>query len=315
MQRKTVILLVLFTLYMLAAPFAVSAEPRYPSNEAALETIFTEIKRELGGVPLAGFRVAAEDLDFDVKNNYLSYSGEFKKREVLSKAALERTKKHFSEVVDRVYGLENYDIELDDDTLDISFEQSRNIITVGGGVYAAREYIPYVTVSISLTSEEADEDYDDKEDGRSGKTNAAGYTTLEYDIDVTLERRVVRLQLGQKNARANGRATSLEVAPFTEGNRTLVPLRFLGEQLDANFSWDPDDKEVTFTRGAVTIKFRLGEDEVRIKLKDAAPRVVVLDVPARAVEGRVVVPLRFVSDNLGAVVRWNPDDRSIIVRQ
>jgi hypothetical protein len=300
---------------MLAAPFAVSAEPRYPSNEAALEMIFTEIKRELGGVPLAGFKVAAEDLDLDVRDNSLSYSGEFKKREVLSAAALKRAKKHFAGVVDRVYGLENYDIELDDDTLDISFEQSRNIITVGDGVYAAREYIPYVSVSISLTSEEADEDDDDKDNGRPGKPNAAGYTTLEYDIDVTLERRVVRLQLGQKNARANGRAARLEVAPFTEGNRTLVPLRFLGEQLGAVFLWDEDDKEVIFIRGEVTIKIRLGDDEARIHIKGEPSRTVALEVPAKVVQDRTVVPLRFVSENFGAVVRWNPSDRSIIVRQ
>jgi hypothetical protein len=312
MQRKTVLLLVLFTLSLLAAPFAVSAEPRYPSKEAALETIFAEVKKELGRVPLAGFSVTAEELDLDVKDDTLSYSGEFKKAGVMDEAALKQAKRHFAGVVDRVYGLESYDLELDDDSLDVTFEQSRNTVTVGGVVYAAREYIPYVSVTISLTTEEAD---DDEDDGRSGKTNVAGYTTLEYDIDVTLERRVVRLQLGQRDARVNGEASKLEVAPFVEGGRTLVPLRFLGEQLDAVFRWDPEEKEITFVRGTVTIKIRLGEDKARIQLKGAAPRVVALDVPPKAVEGRTVVPLRFVSDNLGAVVRWNPDDRSIIVRQ
>lgn len=319
MKGKSIVLLVLFALSMLAAPFAVSAEPRYPSKEAALETILAEIKRELGGVPLAGFSVTAQELDLDVKDDTLSYSGEFKKAGVMDEAALEQAKRHFAGVVARVYGIESYDLELDDESLEVSFEQSRNIITVGGSVYAAvyaeREYIPYVSVSISLDAEEADEADDDDDDGRSGKKYGAGYTTLEYDIDITLERRVVRLQLGQKAARANGESARLEVAPFVEGGRTLVPLRFLGEQLEAVFRWDPEEKEVTFTRGAVTIKFRLGEDEVRIQLKDAAPRVIALDVPAKAVEGRIVVPLRFVSDNLGAAVRWNPDDRSIIVRQ
>lgn len=315
MKLKSTVLMILFAFSLLAAPFAVSAAPRYPSKEAALETIFAEIKGELGGVPLAGFSLAAEDLDLDVKDNSLSYSGEFKKSGVMSKAELEQAKRHFASVVERAYGLESYDIEQDGDTLEINFEQSRNIITVAGEVYAAREYIPYVSVSVSLTREEADEDDDDKDAGRSGKTYGTGYTALEYDIDITLERRVVRLQLGQKKARVNGEAMRLEAAPFAEGGRTLVPLRFLGEQLGAVFLWDEDDKEVTFIRGAITIKIRLGDDEARIHIKGAPSRTVALEVPAKAVQNRTVVPLRFVSENFGAAVRWNPGDRSIIVRQ
>jgi hypothetical protein len=307
--------MILFTLSLLATPFAVSAEPRYPSKEDALETILAEIKRDLGGVPLAGFNVTDEELDLDVKDDTLSYSGEFKKAGVMSEAALELAKRHFSNVVDRAYGIESYDLELEEDSLDVNLEQSRNIITVSDGVYAAREYIPYVSISVSLTREEADKGDDDKAAGKPGKTYGSGYTTLEYDIDITLEQRVVRLQLGQKNARVNGEARRLEAAPLVEGGRTLVPLRFLGEQLGAVFLWDEDDKEVTFTRGAVTIKIRLGDDEARIHIKGAPSKTVALEVPAKVVQDRTVVPLRFVSENFGAVVRWNPDDRSIIVRQ
>jgi HSP20 family molecular chaperone IbpA len=315
MKSKVTLLMILFTLSLLAAPFAVSAEPRHSFKEDVLETILAEVKRELGGVPLAGFSVTKEELDLDVKDDSLSYSGEFKRAGVMDEAALEQAKRHFASVVDRAYGLESYEIELEDDSLDVSFEQSRDIITVGGGVYAVLEYIPYVSVSVSLTGEEADEDDDDKDAGKSGKTYGTGYTTLEYDIDITLERRVVRLQLGQKNARVNGEARRLEAAPLVEGGRTLVPLRFLGEQLGAVFLWDEDDKEVTFTRGAVTIKIRLGDDEARIHVKGAPSRTVALEVPVKVVQDRTVVPLRFVSENLGAVVRWNPSDRSIIVRQ
>ena len=315
MKLKTSVLMILFTLSVLAAPFAVGAEQRNPSKKAALETIFAEVKRELGGVPLTGFSLTAQDLDLDIRKNYLSYSGEFKMSSAMGEAALEQTRRNFVSVVNRIYGIESYDFELDDDSLDITFEQSRNIMTVGDGVYAAREYIPYVSVSISLTAEEADQDDDEEKPGRHGKIAGAGYTTLEYDIDITLERRVVRLQLGQKNARVNGKATGLDVAPFVENGRTLVPLRFLGEQLGAVFQWDEEDKEVTFTKGTTTIKMRLGDDEARIHIKGAPSKTVTLEVPAKIVLGRTVVPLRFVSENLEAVVRWNPSDRSIIVRQ
>lgn len=314
-KRKATVLMILFALSMLTAQFAAGAERRYQSRETALETIIAEVKREFGGVPLDGFNVIAEDLDLYARRQRLAYSGEFKKPGAMDEAALEQARRHFVSVVERAYGIESYDIELDDDSLDITFEQSRSIVIVSDGVYDVGEYVPYVSVSISLTAEETDDTDDDKELGRPGKIAAAGYTTLEYDIEVTLERRVVRLQLGQKSARVNGEATRLEVAPFVEDGRTLVPLRFLGEQLGAVLRWDEEDKEVTFTSGVITIKLRLGDDEARIQIAGAAPRIVVLEAPAKVVQGRTVVPLRFVSENLDAAVRWNPSDRSIIVRQ
>ncbi len=57
----------------------------------------------------------------------------------MNEAALKRVKRHFASVVERAYGIESYDLELDDDSLDITFEESRNTMTVGGAVYAARE--------------------------------------------------------------------------------------------------------------------------------------------------------------------------------
>lgn len=310
MKYKASVFMVLFVLSMLAAPLAAVAQQRYQSEEAALETIIAQVKRELGGVPLAGFNVTGEELDTE-DDDTLSYSGEFKRPGAMDEAALKQAKRHFVSVVERAYGIESYKIKLDYDSLDISFEQTRNIVTVVYGGYTARKYIPYVSVSISLTAEEADEADDEEKPAKLG----TGYTTLEYDIDVTLERRVVRLQLGQKGARVNGRAARLEVAPFIEGGRTLVPLRFLGEQLGAFFRWDEEEREITFTKGATTVKIRLGDDEARIQVKGAPPRTVALEVPAEVVQGRTVVPLRFVSENFDAVVRWNPDDRSIIVRQ
>ncbi|MCL5980973.1 MAG: copper amine oxidase N-terminal domain-containing protein, partial [Firmicutes bacterium] len=306
MKHKATVLVILFALFMLTAQFAAGAERRFQSREVALETIMAEVKRELGGVPLTGFIVTAEDLDLYGREQRLSYSGEFRKPGTMSKAALEQARRHFVGVVARGSGIESYDIELDDDSLDITFEQSRNIVILSDSVYAAPEYVPYVSVSISLTAEDADD---------VENSSRAGYTTQEYNIDVTLERNVVRLQVGQKDARVNGEARRLEVAPFVKDGRTLVPFRFLGEQLGATLSWDEDDKEVTFTSGAITIKLRLGDDDARIHIKGAAPKTVALDTPARVVEGRTVVPLRFVSENLDAAVRWNPRDRSIIVRQ
>ncbi len=112
----------------------------------------------------------------------------------------------------------------------------------------------------------------------------------------------------------NGIAANSEAAPFIENGRTLVPLRFLGEWLGAVFRWEPVKKEVTFTKGTVTIRMRLGESKAHIHEEGAAPRTVPLDAPVRAVRGRTVVPLRFVSENLGVKIIWT-DVGTIIVHR
>ncbi|MBT9173619.1 MAG: hypothetical protein DDT21_02020 [Syntrophomonadaceae bacterium] len=109
--------------------------------------------------------------------------------------------------------------------------------------------------------------------------------------------------IGQSQSAAYAAALRGESSvPFIEKGRTLVPLRFLGEQLGAVVRFDSAKKEVTVTKGTVTIQLRLGEKTARVSQQGGVPRTVVLDVPARAVHGRTVVPLRFVSEALGATV-------------
>jgi alpha-tubulin suppressor-like RCC1 family protein len=109
--------------------------------------------------------------------------------------------------------------------------------------------------------------------------------------------------------RTNDVPTTLggEPVPFTENGRTMVPLRFLGEQLGAVVRFDSAKKEVTVTKGTVTVQLRLGDKAARISQEGAVLRTVALDVPARAMHGRTVVPLRFVSEALGATVIWTED--------
>jgi hypothetical protein len=105
-----------------------------------------------------------------------------------------------------------------------------------------------------------------------------------------------------------------ELVPFLENGRTMLPLRFLGEQLGAVVRFDSAKKEVTIAKGTVTVQLRLGEKAARISQEGAVPRTVALDVPARAVHGRTVVPLRFVSEALGATVIRTEDGGSFVLQ-
>ena len=104
----------------------------------------------------------------------------------------------------------------------------------------------------------------------------------------------------------DGSPLTLDVSPVQIEGRVFVPLRGVFERLGAKVVFDPISQTVTATREAVTIVLRLGSREARIN-----DRIVLLDVPVLALRGRTMVPLRFVSEALGARVDWNEATRTV----
>jgi hypothetical protein len=89
--------------------------------------------------------------------------------------------------------------------------------------------------------------------------------------------------------------------PQTVNNRVLVPLRGVLEKLGAYVDWDSAGQLVTATKDGTDIELRIGDRVARV---NGSP--VTLDVPAQLYRGRTHVPLRFMSEALGAEVRWDP---------
>ena len=64
---------------------------------------------------------------------------------------------------------------------------------------------------------------------------------------VTYQREGVKIELviGAKQAMVNDKTVNLDAPPIIINDRTLVPIRFVGEHLDAEFAWDPSSQTVT----------------------------------------------------------------------
>ena len=62
---------------------------------------------------------------------------------------------------------------------------------------------------------------------------------------------VINLTIGQDYALVNGQRTQLDVPGMTQGGRTLVPLRFVGEALGANVDWNAETQIITITQAPV----------------------------------------------------------------
>ena len=107
----------------------------------------------------------------------------------------------------------------------------------------------------------------------------------------------------------NNKILGFDVPPVIEDGSTLVPMRFLFEQMGADVEWDGKTKTATATLGDKEITFSIDNVNARINNKPAK-----MDVPARLINDKTMVPLRFLSENMGYDVDWDADSRTAIVR-
>lgn len=106
----------------------------------------------------------------------------------------------------------------------------------------------------------------------------------------------------------NGSPLNFDVLPTIVAGRTLVPLRAIFEALGATVSWDDTTRTVTATRRQTIIALTVGTRVARVNMRE-----VELDVPAMIVSGRTLVPMRFVSESLGAVVNWDEPTHTVSI--
>ena len=116
--------------------------------------------------------------------------------------------------------------------------------------------------------------------------------------------------------RLNGEFVEMDAKPFIENDRVLVPLRGVFEKLGAIVEWVEEEQAVVISVADLTVRLIVGHHSAEVvKVGDAGPvtETVLLDVPARIVENRTFVPVRFVAETLGAGVTWDDAHRTVII--
>jgi len=104
-----------------------------------------------------------------------------------------------------------------------------------------------------------------------------------------------------------------EVRPLVLDGRTLVPARVIAESFGANVSWDEASKAITITgkdlfKKDINVKMVLGSTEYEVNGEKQA-----LDVPAQAINGRTMVPLRAMVEALNLKLFWYPEHQLIVI--
>ena len=96
--------------------------------------------------------------------------------------------------------------------------------------------------------------------------------------------------------------------PKMVNGRVLVPLRGVFEAMGATVGWDPSSQTVTASGNGRTVKVQIGSRDASVN-----GRVVAMDVAPEISEDTTMVPLRFLSESLGARVQWQPDQERVAI--
>lgn len=96
--------------------------------------------------------------------------------------------------------------------------------------------------------------------------------------------------------------------PTIIDGRTLVPVRAIFEALGAEVSWDQATQTATGVKDDTTVAIQIGNKTAYV---NGVAKT--LDVPAQIINGRTMVPARFVSESLDATVYWNQETQSVRV--
>lgn len=116
------------------------------------------------------------------------------------------------------------------------------------------------------------------------------------------------LKIESREAQVFGEYITNDVAPKIVNDRTMLPIRFIAEALGAKVKWNEAQRSVIIEKDDIKIVIYIDSDKAIVNNK-----TVTLDSPAFIENDRTYLPLRFVSENLGADVEWIEKTQEVII--
>lgn len=138
-----------------------------------------------------------------------------------------------------------------------------------------------------------------KETFATGEGNVTVSVTIP-DMQKTEEKEITVLLNGEKLA--------FDVYPVIEDGRTLVPMRKIFESLGATVYWNEGSRTATGVKGVTVVSI-----SVNSKVLTKNGENITLDVPARLINSRTLVPIRVIAESFGLKVDWDAANRNVII--
>lgn len=123
---------------------------------------------------------------------------------------------------------------------------------------------------------------------------------------------VVKLTLNDPIMSINGIETEVDTgrgtSPIALNGRTLVPVRAVTEAFDGNAIWDAQSDTVTLSVDDDVIQLKLNSNIAYFNGQEY-----VLDVAPVGINGRTMLPIRFIAESFNFGVAWDGDTQSVYI--
>ncbi|MDP4180277.1 MAG: stalk domain-containing protein [Bacillota bacterium] len=138
------------------------------------------------------------------------------------------------------------------------------------------------------------------------------YTLVNTFTGLTKHNTLV-LTVGKPKMKFNSQSKDIDpgrnTSPVVISGRTLVPIKSIIDAMNGRVDWNASDRKITINLGANTIELWLDKKLASINNNQKA-----IDVAPVSINGRTMVPVRFVTENLNCDVNWNPATKEITIK-
>ncbi len=165
------------------------------------------------------------------------------------------------------------------------------------------------------------------EQSQSQSTADSAETLEMTDFDLNMEKYlgndilpstagVVELQIDNSTMYIDGEKAQVDAtsdtAPVIDEGRTLVPARAIVESFGGEILFDDDTREVTVNYEEKEIVFQLDSDIVKVSDENGT-ETQQMDVEASVQNGRTMLPILYLSENIDCEVTWVEDERVVVI--
>ena len=109
-----------------------------------------------------------------------------------------------------------------------------------------------------------------------------------------------------ENIIVKGAKVKFDTPPVIKSGRTLIPVKALSEAFGAEVKWISAERKVVITKDSTEIVLQLDNNKIYVNGVEST-----IDVPACSINGRTVVPIKFIVEKMGLLVKWDSDSQVV----
>ena len=109
-----------------------------------------------------------------------------------------------------------------------------------------------------------------------------------------------------ENIIVKGAKVKFDTPPVIKSGRTLIPVKALSEAFGAEVKWISAERKVVITKDNTEIVLQLDNNKIYVNGVEST-----IDVPACSINGRTVVPIKFIVEKMGLLVKWDSDSQVV----